>query len=84
MIKQMNMKKADFFELLKDTLELENADIDETTVFAELEDYDSMGVMSIIAMADEHFEVKFSSDQLKTMSSVKRLMELIGEEKFTD
>jgi acyl carrier protein len=78
------MKKPEFLELLKDALELENVNLTEETVFAELDDYDSMGVMSIIALADEHFDVKFSSEQLKTMTSVKKLMELIGYEKFED
>jgi acyl carrier protein len=78
------MKKSEFLELLKDALELDNANITEKTIFAELDGYDSMGVMSIIALADEHFEVKFSSDQLKTMTSVYRLMELIGLNRFED
>lgn len=82
--KLLNMKNSEFFELLKDTLELDKVELTEETIFAELEDYDSMGVMSIIAMADEHFEVKFNSEQLKSMTSVKRLMELIGNEKFND
>ncbi|MBN2682861.1 MAG: acyl carrier protein [Bacteroidales bacterium] len=78
------MKKTEFLELLKDALEIENVILTEETVFAEIDGYDSMGVMSIIALADEHFEVKFSSEQLKSMTSVKRLMELLGYEKFED
>lgn len=78
------MKKEEFYEILVDALELEDVAVNEGTVFAELEDYDSMAVMSIIAMADEHFEKKFSSEQLRNMKSVADLMDMIGKDQFED
>ena len=52
----MKMKKDIFFEELLECMEIESVDINEDTVFYELEEFDSMAEMSIVAYADEKFE----------------------------
>jgi len=78
------MKKTEFITILADAIEVDASLLNEKTVFADLDDYDSMAVMSIIAMADEHFSKKFTGEQLKSMKSVRNLMDMIGTENFTD
>jgi acyl carrier protein len=63
-------------------MEIEPVDINEDTIFRELEDFDSMAVMSIVAYADEKFEKTLSAEQLQDMKTVRDLMELIGMEHF--
>jgi acyl carrier protein len=78
----MKIKKDIFFEELLECMEIEPVDIDEDTVFRELEDYDSMAVMSIVAYADEKFGKTLAAEQLQDMKTVRDLMELIGMEHF--
>jgi acyl carrier protein len=78
----MKMKKDIFFEELLECMEIEPVDIDEDTVFRELEDFDSMAVMSIVAYADEKFGKTLAAEQLQDMKTVRDLMELIGMEHF--
>jgi acyl carrier protein len=78
----MKIKKDIFFEELLECMEIDPVDINEDTVFRELEDFDSMAVMSIVAYADEKFEKTLSAEQLQDMKTVRDLMELIGMEHF--
>ena len=78
----MKIKKDIFFEELLECMEIEPVDIDEDTVFRELEDFDSMAVMSIVAYADEKFGETLAAEQLQDMKTVRDLMELIGMEHF--
>jgi acyl carrier protein len=76
------MKKEDFFQELVECMEIEPVDLGEETVFRELEDFDSMAVMSIVAFADEKFGETLTAEQLKEMKTVRDLMELIGLHHF--
>ncbi|MCD6115435.1 acyl carrier protein [bacterium] len=78
------MKKDYFIELLKETLEIdESRQIDENTVLTELEEYDSLSTLGIIALIDEHFGKKLSGEYLQNITTVKSLMEMIGEDQFS-
>jgi len=78
------MEKDHFIELLKDTLEIdESKQIDENTVLTELEEYDSLSTLGIIALIDEHFGKKLSGEDLQNITTVKSLMEMIGEDQFS-
>lgn len=47
------MKKSEFYDILTDTLEIESVDkIDASTELTSLEEYDSLAVLSLIAMID--------------------------------
>jgi acyl carrier protein len=78
----MKMKKDIFFEELLECMEIEPVDIDEDTVFRELEDFDSMAIMSIVAYADEKFGKTMAAEELQKVKTVRDLMELIGREHF--
>ena len=77
------MEKKHFIELLKETLEIdESVQIDENTMLTDLEEYDSLSTLGIIALIDEHFGKKLSGGDLQSITTVKSLMEMIGEDQF--
>ena len=78
----MKLKKDVFFEELLECMDIDPVDINETTVFRELEDFDSMAIMSIVAYVDEKFDKTMAADELQKVKTVKDLMELIGMEHF--
>ena len=77
------MKKEEFIRQLKDTLEIDsNIRIIEETDLRNLEEYDSLSVLSIIAMIDENFQKKLSSKDFQSITTVKSLMDIVGEGNF--
>ena len=72
----------EFIEELKETLELENVKLNGDTNLKDLEEYDSLSVLSIIAMIDEKFGKKLSGQDFQSITTVKSLMELIGKDCF--
>ena len=51
------MTIPEFIEVIKEQLELENVEINGDTVFESLGDFDSISIMAIVAMIDEHFGI---------------------------
>jgi acyl carrier protein len=78
----MKMTKNTFFEELLECMDIDPVEISETTVFRELEDFDSMAIMSIVAYVDEKFEKTMAAEELQKVKTVRDLMELIGMENF--
>jgi len=78
------MKTGDFIKELKEALEIEDEDQEITleTNLKDLEEYDSLSVLSIIAMTDENFGKQISSIDFIKITTIKSLMELIGKEHF--
>ena len=78
------MKKEEFIKELKDALEIEDEDNEITleTDIRYVEEYDSLSVLAIIAMIDKNFNKQISSLELTKITTVKSLMDLIGEEYF--
>ena len=78
------MKKKEFIDELKDALEIEDKDrkITIKTNLKDLEEYDSLSVLSIIAMIDKNFGKQIPSSDFSKITTVSSLMELIGKEYF--
>ena len=76
------MKIADFLNELKETLEIDDDGLNEETNLKDLEEYDSLSVLSIIAMIDENFGKRISGQDFQSITTVGSLMELIGMENF--
>jgi acyl carrier protein len=78
------MKKSDFFEEIKEILEIdENFEVNEDTILSELEEYDSLSIMSIVALVDEKFNATLTGEQLFDVDSVRSLIKIIGADKFS-
>ena len=78
------MQAKDFINELKDALEIEDEDQEITleTNLKELEEYDSLSVLSIIAMIDKNFGKQISSADFAKVTTVSSLMDLIGKGYF--
>jgi acyl carrier protein len=76
------MEMQDFLAGLKDVLEFDKIELKEMTNLKELEGFDSLSIMTIIAFADERFGKKLTATQLASITTVRSLMELIGLERF--
>jgi len=78
------MKKEEFIKELKSALEIEDEDKEITleTNLRDLEEYDSLSVLAIIAMIDENFGKQIPSKDFAKVTTVKSLMDLIGKEYF--
>ena len=78
------IKTEDFINELKDALEIEDEDQEITleTNLKELEEYDSLSILSIIAMIDKNFSKQIPSSDFLKITTVSSLMELIGKEYF--
>jgi len=78
------MKTEDFINELKDALEIEDEEQEITleTNLKELEGYDSLSVLSIIAMIDKNFSKQIPAPDFVKVTTGSSLMELIGKEHF--
>ena len=76
------MKKTEFFQTLKDLFEEENLPINEQTNLQDLEGFDSLGLISLIAFIDKNFCKRLTTAEFNTAKTVRNLMELIGLENF--
>ena len=78
------MKTEDFINELKDVLEIEDEDqkITLETNLKEVEGYDSLSVLFIIAMIDKNFSKQIPSLDFIKITTIKSLMDLIGKEHF--
>ncbi|MBN2165698.1 MAG: acyl carrier protein [Marinilabiliaceae bacterium] len=79
------MKKSDFLNELHEFLEIESVEsFNVNTNLINLDEYDSLAIMSIVAFIDEKFSSKLTSNQLAGIVTIKDLIELVGNEKFED
>ena len=78
------MKKEEFIKELKEALEIEDEDQEITleTNLKDLEEYDSLSVLSIIAMIDKNFGKQIPSADFAKVTTVNTLVDLIGKEYF--
>lgn len=78
------MKTDDFINELKDALEIEDEyqEITLETNLKDLEEYDSLSVLSIIAMIDKNFSKQIPSLDFIKITTIKSLIDLIGREYF--
>lgn len=76
------MEKYQFIEKIKESLEIEDAKINENTNLTELEEYDSLAIIALVSMIDEHFGKALSEEDIKSIRTIKSLMEIIGLEHF--
>jgi acyl carrier protein len=76
------METAVFLKKLQAYLEVEE-ELHPDTILQELDNYDSLSALTIIALVDEEFNMTLNGNQLKSITTVKSLQDLIGIEKFS-
>ncbi len=67
-----------FVKDLEELLELEDVELNATTVLLELDEWDSLGRISFIAWADEQFEVTVNAKALNACEKVQDLYQLVS------
>lgn len=77
------MKTSVFLEKLQEDLE-EDQTLTLDTNLKELESYDSISLLSVIAFVDENFNKKIDTKQFKDIEKVSDLVDIIGKENFED
>ena len=70
-----------FIELFKETLEIEENSISRDTIFRDLEQWDSMAFLSVIAMIDEEYDVVIEGNDFKELKTIGDLIDEIGKRK---
>ena len=78
------IKTEDFIKELKEALEIKDEDQEITleTNLKDLEEYDSLSVLSIIAMIDKNFGKQIPSSDFAKVTTIKSLIDLIGKDYF--
>ncbi len=71
------MTKDNFLELLAETIDTE-MELEETTLLDDIEEYDSIAVLSLMSLYDE-LSVKVSPRDFENLKVVADLIELVGE-----
>ena len=77
MIAQERMRKAEFLAALEDVLQLEEA-IDENQNLLDLEEWDSLSKMAVMAYYKKTFSVDVNLNDLKNIQTVSDLIKLAG------
>ncbi len=77
------MNKQEFLNALEEILELDNNTLKGDEVLMDLEQWDSLAFLSVIAMADETFNIVIQGDKLEEINTIGDLVNLVAE-RLTD
>lgn len=75
------MKKEQFFTDLAEMLEVDDP-ITADTDLSELDEFDSLFIMGMVAYIDKNFSKKITGNQFANVKTAANLIKLIGEEHF--
>ncbi|WP_335917846.1 acyl carrier protein [Shewanella chilikensis] len=73
------MNKQEFLNALEEILELDENTLKGDEVLMDIEQWDSLAFLSVIAMADEHFDIVIQGDKLEEINTVGDLISLVEE-----
>ncbi|MGL4475463.1 MAG: acyl carrier protein [Shewanella sp.] len=73
------MNKQEFLNNLEEILELNPGELKGNEVLMDIEQWDSLAFLSVIAMADEHFDIIIQGDKLESITTVADLLALVDE-----
>ncbi len=75
------MTQSEFINKLQDELELDSP-INNSTIFKNLEEWDSLSAMILIGFVSEKFNVIITGNDIEKLTDVQSLIYFIGVEKF--
>lgn len=61
--------------LLEEMLDIEEGSLNEGMELADVENWDSMAMISLIALVDENFGKTFTANEIKSFNSLKDILE---------
>lgn len=68
------MTSEEKIKLIEDALELKENSINEDTLLSEIEEFDSMGKLTIIVLCDDEFGKKLTGENIKEFKTVGDLL----------
>jgi len=71
--------QEDFIQLFKETLDIEDKDVQVTDQFKTYEEWDSIANLSVIAMIDAEYEVIIENSVFKEIETLQELWDAIQE-----
>jgi len=74
----MAMTKTDFFKEIAEIMEIDPSGLTGKEALREIGNWDSLAVISFIALADEHFDVIVPGEKIKGAVSLDDLAGLVG------
>lgn len=73
------MNQQQFFENLKEALEIEDRELDLTDQFKEYEEWDSLARLSLIAMLDEEYDVILEDAIFNQINTIQELVDAVEQ-----
>ena len=71
------MNLDQFVELFKDVMEMNNQKIEPDDKFKEYDDWDSLAVLSILAMVNQEFDIVIPRREFESVNTIRELYVLI-------
>ncbi len=71
------MMTEEFVSNFANAVEVEPGTINESTVFKEIETWDSLCVLSVIAMIDEAYQVTLGGDDIESCKTILDIITLV-------
>jgi acyl carrier protein len=75
------MDKQKFIELFKETIDIEDKEITSDVVFRDLEEWDSLALLSVIAMIDDEYDIIIQGNDFKSLNTLNDIMSYIDDQK---
>lgn len=74
------MELKEFIEKFAEAIEVETPEtITPETNFRELDEWSSLATLSVIALADEEFDVELSGNEMRNVNTIQELFDLISK-----
>lgn len=72
------MNKTEFINQIADILEIEPLNLSGTEVLEEIGNWDSLSIISFVAMVDTELKIIVDPEKLKNAKTINDLIELVG------
>jgi len=69
------MTKQEKIRIIEEMMELGEGTLEECTVLKDLEEWNSLAKLSLIAILDEQFGRKISADEIKALKTVQDILQ---------
>ena len=73
------MNRSEFLIAIDEILELDEGTLKGPESLSEIDEWDSLAFLSVIAMADEQFDIVVQGEQLEQIETVDDLVALVQE-----
>lgn len=72
------MTNQEKLNLIEDALEIDLNTLNEDTNVEEIEEFDSMGKLTLIVLFDDEFNKKLSGEEIKAFKTMKDILDLMN------